>query len=296
MKKALLINLSGIGDIVSSLVVANPLASEYEITYLIPKVFIGMLADSNFKESHEVDATEYDLLIDLTTNKESRKIVQQSNATNKIGRCKNVMQKFRFRKIYSKMLPKFTKPIHIVKDYYPINNYLNLNVSAEIFLNQATAKNVTNVVSIHVGADKVIRRIPEILIVKAIEFLQSKNLQVRMIGIEQDVIDSILDKTKNVIYEKGNLSDVRQWLKDSLLTIASDSGLFHLSTALNTPSIGMYGPNTSARAGSLNNKVEFLELDYNCRPCNQNIECPFSNKCMNDITWKMLETSILKLI
>ena len=292
MKKALLVNLSGIGDIVSSLVVANPLLKDYEITFLIPKPFIGMLGDSPYKEVSEVPEFEFDLCIDLTTNKESRNIIQKVKAKKKIGRSKNFGQKLRFRKIYNKMLPKFTKPIHIVRDYYPINNYLKLPITDEIFLEQATPKKETNIVSIHVGADKVIRRIPESLIIESISYLQSRGFQVRIIGIEKEVIDSILSKTEHVIYEAGNLNNVREWLKESKLTIASDSGLFHLSTALNTPAIGMYGPNTSARAGSLNKKVEFIELDYDCRPCNQNVECPFNNKCMNDIEWSMLKSRI----
>ncbi len=295
MKKALLINLSGIGDIISSLVVANPLSKEYEITYLIPKPFIGMLSDSSFKEIYELDNTKYDLLIDLTTDKSSRKVSEKANAKRKIGRSKNAFQKFRFIKIYSKMVPKFAKPIHIVKNYYPLNKLLNLEIAQEIFLDQKIDVKTEEIVSIHVGADKEIRRIPEKLILNAIEYFQSQNLKVRIIGIEEDVIDSILSKSKKVLYDKGDLNDVKNWLRQSKLVLASDSGLFHLATALNIPAIGIYGPNTSAIAGSLNKNLAFVELDYDCRPCNQNVACSYNNKCLNDISWGQLKEIIDKL-
>ena len=295
MKKALLINLSGIGDIISSLVVANPLSKEYEITYLIPKPFIGMLSDSSFKEIYELDNTKYDLLIDLTTDNSSRKVSEKANAKSKIGRSKNTLQKFRFRKIYSKMVPKFAKPIHIVRNYYPLNKLLNLEIEPEIFLDQKIDVKTEEMVSIHVGADKEIRRIPEKLILNTIEYFQIQNLKVRIIGIEEDVIDSILSKSKNVLYDKGDLNDVKHWLRQSKLVLASDSGLFHLATALNIPAIGIYGPNTSAVSGSLNKNLVFVELDYDCRPCNQNDACPHNNKCLNDISWGQLKENIDKL-
>jgi ADP-heptose:LPS heptosyltransferase len=296
MKKALLINLSGIGDIISSLVLANPLSKEYEITYLIPKPFIGMFSDSSFKEIYELDNTEYDLLIDLTTNNSTRKLSEKANAKRKIGRCKNTLQKFRFRKIYSKMVPKFAKPVHIVRDYYPLNRLLNLKIAQEIFLDQKIEVKTEEIVSIHVGAGRVIRRIPEKLILNTIEYFQSQNVNVRIIGMEEDVIDSILSKAKNLLYDKGDLNDVKIWLRQSKLVIASDSGIFHLATALNIPAIGIYGPNTSARAGSLNKNLAFVELNYDCRPCNQNVTCPYNNKCMHDITWEQLKENIDKLI
>ncbi|MGO3406561.1 hypothetical protein, partial [Marinomonas sp.] len=37
---------------------------------------------------------------------------------------------------------------------------------------------------------------------------------------------------------------------------------------------------------------QHLELDYDCRPCNQNITCPYNNKCMNDIPFNELKHSI----
>lgn len=65
------------------------------------------------------------------------------------------------------------------------------------------------------------------------ELWAKNNVPVRIIGIEQDVIEKILAKTQHYpVYKKGNLADVKRWLNNSMITIVSDSGLFHLASAL----------------------------------------------------------------
>lgn len=193
------------------------------------------------------------------------------------------------------MVPKFpTKEPHITWDYLPILNLLKLDPQNHISLQtKLTPKN--SYISIHVGADKKIRRIPPKLVIEIINYLKAKNQKVRIIGIEKEEVKEILDGTNHYpLYESGNLEDVKRWLCESSLTIASDSGLFHLSAALGKPTIGLYGPNLYSRSGSINENAVSIELDYICRPCNQNIGCPFNNRCMNDITLKQVVEKISK--
>lgn len=290
MKKILLINVSGIGDIISSLIVANPLLEQGEVSYIIPKNFQGLLSDTFFTEytTDNLPNEKFDLLIDLTTNKESRKLTQSVNASRKIGRCKNFGQKIRFFNIYNKMVSKFPTSDHITWDYKPILDYLKIPMGKTTYL-KTTLMAQEKEVCIHVGADKEIRRIPVGLIVEICEYYKKNNVPVRIIGIEQDVIEEILAKTQHYpVYEKGNLADVKRWLNNSMITIASDSGLFHLASALGKKCVGLYGPNTSKRAGSINPNARFVELDFECRPCNQNIACPYDNRCMKNIQFEML--------
>ncbi|MBY0518512.1 MAG: glycosyltransferase family 9 protein [Bacteriovoracaceae bacterium] len=297
-KKFILVNVSGIGDIVSSLIVANPLLKLGTVAIVIPKNFKGLLADTDFIEftDNQIPEEEFDVLIDLTSNTQSRSLTKKIKANFKLGRSKNFWHKIKFSQIYHKMVPKYPTSDHITWDFKPILDYLKIELSNTTYLS-TTLKAEEKEVCIHIGADKEIRRIPIQLIVKCCEYFQERKIPVRIIGIEQEIVNEVLERTNAYpLYEKGSLSDVKRWLNNSIITVASDSGLFHLASSLNKKSIGLYGPNTYKRSGSVNPNAQVLELDYDCRPCNQNVACPYENKCMKDITWESLKAKIEEMM
>lgn len=292
MKKALLINVSGIGDIVSSFVVAQGLKKQgYEVTYFVPKHFKGLLCESGYKEVIEVPKDEFDLVVDLTTNKESRNLTKKSHGKVKIGRYKNFSQRIRFCNIYSKMVPKFPKSDHIVQDFDPILDYLKIQKGE--YPHYEVKLTPKNQICIHVGADKEIRQIPTELIVKVINYFKEKDIEVRIIGIEAEKVQEVLEQTDHYPkYDKTGLDQVVGWLKDSKMVIAPDSGILHTAATMGINSIGLYGPNTFKRSGPVNPNVVCIEKDYDCRPCNQNVDCPHSNKCMFDIQFEELKEQV----
>ncbi|MEL0611684.1 glycosyltransferase family 9 protein [Marinomonas arenicola] len=289
-----LVNLSGIGDVISSLSVGSPLSEKNKVTYIIPKAYQGLLSDSGFEEkaSDSPNFNRFDIVIDLTSNKESRKLIKSISAKYKIGRYKNKIQKLKYSFLYNKMVEKFPSYDNIIMDYKPIVDLFNLHFSNIIEL-QSLEEEIKKEIIIHIGADKEIRRIPTNLIVEICDYSKQNNITVRLVGTEEILANEILSRTKKYpVYEKGSLKDVKSWLNESSLIIAPDSGIFHLGSALGKKAIGLYGPNTSLRAGVKSVNSQHLELDYDCRPCNQNITCPYNNKCMNDIPFNELKHSI----
>ena len=289
-----LVNLSGIGDVISSLSVGSPLSRKNKVTYIIPKAYQGLFSNSDFEESipSDLNSKKFDIVIDLTSNKESRKLVKSISAKYKIGRYKNKIQKLKYSFVYNKMANKF--PIHdnIIMDYKPILDLFGLDFSNIIEL-KTPIKEIKKEIIIHIGADKEIRRIPTDLIVEISNYAQINSISVRLVGTEEHLANEILSRTKNYpTYEKGSLETVKNWLNNSSLIIAPDSGIFHLGSALGKKSIGLYGPNTVQRAGVKAINSKHIELDYDCRPCNQNIACPYSNKCMHDISFSQLKHCI----
>jgi ADP-heptose:LPS heptosyltransferase len=291
MKKALLINVSDIGDIVSSSIVLDSLIEQsYEVSFLMPK-FVHALWDIHpsvklITEKTIPDET-FDLVVDLTSDKGSRKIVRTIKAREKIGRVKDTWQRLRHWVTYTKMVRKKWDG-HIVGDYYPILSALEDNRKRNPTLTGTKQWPIsfnftseTKVVAIHFGAHNPKRVIPENLLSHAIESLTQLGYKIVLIGTEEEIAADIIRKNHQIpLYRKLSLSEVKSVLLCSELFIGADSGILHIASALGVNSIGVYGPNVPRRSGPKNPQVSFFEQDLECRPCNQNVECPIAVKCM----------------
>ncbi len=307
MKKALLINISDIGDIVSSSVILDALRAQgFSVTFLMPK-FVHSLWDTDKEVKligpDEAKNDQYDLVVDLTSDKTSRKLVRSVKARTKIGRIKSTWQKMRHWMTYTKMVDKKMDG-HIVGDYYPILHALkdqNKRIPQLIGNKQWPAKfgfdESTKVVSIHFGAHNPKRVIPESLVTYAVQNLHARGYKVVLIGTEVEIAEEIIQKNNNIpIYHKLTLAEVKEVLLSSKLFIGADSGILHIAAALGVTSIGVYGPNVPRRSGPRTSAVSFFEQDLDCRPCNQNIECPIGVKCMLTLDQnKFLELILKKL-
>lgn len=291
MKKALLVNISDIGDIVSSSIILDALVDQsYEVSFVMPKyahVLWNTHPSIRLFTKEDMPKEKFDLVVDLTSDKNSRKIVRSIDATVKIGRIKDTWQRLRHWVTYSKMVPKKMDG-HIVGDYYPILEALNDShkrnptlMGERSWPAQYGFTPDEKVVSIHFGAHNPKRVIPETLLTHAIQNLHAAGYKIVLIGTEEDIAANIIEKNQNIpIYKKLSLAEVKSVLLSSKLFIGADSGILHIAAALGVPSIGVYGPNVPRRSGPRNPKVSFFEQDLECRPCNQNVECPIAVKCM----------------
>lgn len=294
MKRALLVNISQIGDIVSSTVVADSLIqSGFDIDFLVPD-FVRTLFESdtalNVLPAGEIPQGKYDVLVDLTSNKESRRIVRQVKAKRKIGRTKDFWQKCRHRVTYNTMVPKVLDG-HIVRDYYPVLRALGDDqLRTPRLLPRATLperlglEDDARIVALHVGASNPKRLVPLSLLSQAIEWSDGNGYKVVLMGTEREIAEELVSKHRGVpLFEDLSLGEVRNVLSCSRLFIGADSGLLHIAAALGCPSVGIYGPNVPARAGPLDPSVAFFEQELGCRPCNQNVDCPWNLRCLNTL-------------
>jgi ADP-heptose:LPS heptosyltransferase len=179
LSETCLINVSGIGDIVSSLVVAQTLTQHHHrITYVIPDTFKGLLSGSGYHETYSNQVTHatkpFDLLIDLTSSRESRTICRRIKSAHTIGRYKNLRQWLFHRMYYSRMVQK-SKYDHIVRDYYPIPELFGYvcHLSPRLEPISPNRSRRSKSLSIHIGADNEKRRIPLHLIVEIISYARS---------------------------------------------------------------------------------------------------------------------------
>jgi heptosyltransferase-2 len=177
---------------------------------------------------------------------------------------------------------------HIVGDYYPILRALHDSENRIPHLDGKKTWPVQfgfapdeKVVSIHFGAHNPKRVIPENLLSHLIQNLHQHGYKIVLIGTEEEIAKDLIEKNQGVpIYKKLSLSEVKSVLLLSKLFVGADSGILHICAALDVPAIGVYGPNVPRRSGPLSQKVTIFEQNLDCRPCNQNVECPIGVKCM----------------
>jgi ADP-heptose:LPS heptosyltransferase len=291
-----LVNISGIGDIVSSLVVAQTLIQRnHRITYVIPEKFKGLLAGSDYHEAYPNrfgrEMPPFDLLIDLTSNRDSREICRKIRSTHRMGRYKNLRQRILRHSHYSRMVKKFTYD-HIVRDYYPLSEALGYVCDRTPCLKPMSTvrrSDGSKHLSIHIGANNEKRRIQPDLILEIILYAKASGVRVRLIGSEEEIAGRIRQMSGGYPeYQSAELPTVRQWLEESDLVIAPDSGILHLAGALGKPCIALYGPNLFSRSGPLSTNVAAIELDYDCRPCIQKRPCPYDTRCMRNIRFEQV--------
>lgn len=297
MKKILLIDIADIGDIVSGSIVFDSLRAQgHEITYLMPK-FVHSLWDStpNVKLVGP-DATfteKFDLIVDLTSDGRSRKIVRRIKAKEKIGRVKSTWQRVRHWTTYTKMVPKKLDG-HIVGDFYAILDALNdhekrlphLEAKAEWPAKFGFTPD-DKVVSIHFGAENPKRRISEHILSYTIQALHKMDYKIVLLGTETEIAEDLIKKNNNIpIFHKTTLGEVKQVLLCSKLFIGACSGILHTAGALDVNSIGVYGPTLTRVSGPRSKMVSFFQQDLDCRPCNQNIDCPIGEICMKTMDEK----------
>ena len=305
--KIILLSPNSIGDIISSLIVGNPCLSVADVSYIVPQHLVGLFDRSGFREysRNDLPGDTFDLIIDLASTKRSRPIVRKRYAREKIGRASG-----RVRQIYLSALLYHTTvekhPAgHIVYDYKPILDYLALPLASTTYLSHLRIpQRFENEVCIHIGAKDKVRYLPVDLIVRLCQYFSRDHIPVRLIGTEKGRADEIRTLTSGYpTYEEGNLAVVKTWLSNALLTIAPDSGMFHLASALGGKTLGIYGPKPYARTGSINPNATAIEGDCACQRQKRNVRhpyrdvsCPYNSRCLREIPFETIQHKIEALL
>lgn len=305
MMKVILLTPDGLGDTICSLIVANAVYNTADVTLIVPRTLTGLFDSSGFREYSRNDLPEdsFDLLIDLASNKQSRRLVRQISAREKIGRARGRLRHVWYRHLYHTVVEKYPTE-HIIYDYKPILNYLNIPLDSTVHLPHtlhldsfACERTCPGHVCIHIGARGKVRYIPVDLIVKICRYFADRRIPVRLIGTERDRAEEIRKLACGYpTYEQGDLSVVKKWLSDALLTIAPDSGIFHLASALGGKTLGIYGPKPYSRTGSINPNATAIEGDCACQWQKRSIRCPYDSRCLREIPFEVVTHKIETLL
>lgn len=95
-----------------------------------------------------------------------------------------------------------------------------------------------------------------------------------------------------------SLREAVAYLKLSRGTVANDSGIMHLSAALGTPTLGIFGSSDPELTRPLGAKTAFLYENVECSPCFEKV-CPLDEdryKCLERITETAVLDEFLRLV
>lgn len=130
---------------------------------------------------------------------------------------------------------------------------------------------------------------------EVINQLISEGWQILIIGssadkdIASDIMSKITTKENKCIFNlcgKTKLQDAIDILTTADTIISNDSGLMHITAAINIPLIAIYGPTSPNFTPPLADNARILQLDIDCGPCFQK-KCPERHhRCMHNISSK----------
>ena len=126
------------------------------------------------------------------------------------------------------------------------------------------------------------------------------NYQVVFVGLDASIknkIDSLESSNIINLIGKTNLKDAVEVLSNAECVVSNDSGLMHLSSAVDAPIVGIYGSSSPKYTPPLckASRHEIIYKNLDCSPCFKR-ECPLGHtNCLNHITVDTVLTSIGKL-
>ena len=130
------------------------------------------------------------------------------------------------------------------------------------------------------------------------------NFNVCLIGGAKDkeIGDFIVSQNENTIHNFIGMFSLRQsaeLLRRSKLLISNDSAPTHLASALNIPTVTLFGSTVPEFGfGPVAEKNRIMQIDLECRPCTDHgrNKCPIKTlACLKDISPQEVFDSAIKL-
>ena len=128
--------------------------------------------------------------------------------------------------------------------------------------------------------------------------------QVLILGSQADnetgvaLVNAISADRQSDVYNlcgETQLEDAIDILATADAVISNDSGLMHITAALQIPLVAIYGPTSPNFTPPLSNKAQLMQLEVECGPCFQRT-CPEQHhKCMKEISGPMVLPLIEKI-
>lgn len=108
-----------------------------------------------------------------------------------------------------------------------------------------------------------------------------------------------------VLLPRMSLTDLKQHLASVAGVVGVDSGLAHITAAVNTPAVALYGPTSAGLTGAVGVEQKNLRVDYECAPCMKKLcvkqvpgklEPPCFETLPPALVWQALATQMVAAI
>lgn len=196
----------------------------------------------------------------------------------------------------------------------PIKYYENEKDYIDNLLNKLNI-NKDKLIGIHAGSNDTSphRRYKEKNFAKLIEKLVKDGFYIVLTGkgydrkVNKNILSFLDDKIKKYVFDFSiynmNLGHLAYLIKSCKVFISNDTGPMHLSAAMGTKTIGLFGPNLPERFGPFgkNNIAIYKAKNLPCSPCinvhkREFKKCTLNGKCMDLIEVDDIYKAVKKLV
>ncbi|MGQ9608579.1 MAG: lipopolysaccharide heptosyltransferase II [bacterium] len=103
---------------------------------------------------------------------------------------------------------------------------------------------------------------------------------------ESDIVNNVAQNmnTESIIMnDKVTLRQLAAMIEKCNLMLSNDTGPMHISVAVNTPTIALFGPGNYKKFQPIGEKHSMIRKNVPCSPCKQ-----FTNRCKDNICMKLI--------
>lgn len=318
VKKILVIKLRGIGDVILSTIVFDPIKREFpnaKIDFLVdaPGSFglkhLPILNDviifkkgnllNRIKQFLAIRKNKYDLIIDLYSNPASAQVTKISGARYRVGfpyrgrkYAYNIYGPNEERAVlheadlHLELLKSLNVKVDNSKLYYGLDNISNL--FAEKYISDNFLSNSFVLGVLPSGSWQSKKCPPEKFAILADRIVDEIGVKILVIWGPDDKIEaeSIVKYMKNdtLLAPHTSILEMGALINNCTAIIANDSGPMHIAAALGIPTLSIHGPTNPKLQGAYGDKHEFINLDsLDCIICNL-LVCPKKQECFYDLS------------
>lgn len=327
-KKILVIRLSSLGDVLLTyplLDLIKKTENHCETHFLVKDKFVDAIQFNHnvdktftyFPENRKqiktlIQENNYDLILDLQNNFRSRQITSHLKA--KIYRFKKPhLKKFLIVNFKLKLIESdFSIARSYIKTFYPdysdkLTLYFDIPQEKEIESLKRVPLSFLNkqIVGIVPGSKHFTKRYPIDYFKVLINKLTENDFAIAIFGGKDDYeICKSLETNEEFVKNFQNDNDLLETaslMKKCSVVISNDSGLMHLSSLLQIPTVAIFGSTVRefGFAPIFEKSLIIENTNLNCRPCSHigRDECPKKHfKCMLDISPELVFQKTLELI
>lgn len=144
---------------------------------------------------------------------------------------------------------------------------------------------------------------PELFARLADQLIEENQAKIILFGGMSDLelITAIKKNMQHTVVSAGGKTTLKQLaalIRHCLVFVGSDTGPMHISVAVKTPVVALFGPTDPGYSGPVNSHDQVIWSHLNCSPCFKVKECPQGTHlaCMKAITPDMVQKKITQII
>ncbi|MFH1791405.1 MAG: glycosyltransferase family 9 protein [Candidatus Omnitrophota bacterium] len=100
--------------------------------------------------------------------------------------------------------------------------------------------------------------------------------------VADNVIKAMKEKAGDFVGKTG-MGELAHLMKNAKAVVTNDSGPLHVASAVNTPTVAVFGPTDEAKYGPLADSSVVVRENIECAPCGK-ARCVRAHECLNNIS------------